>query len=790
MLESQIDDFSPEQWQLPPSPINQILDAPPPPTIFLSPNQQWLVELEQPFLLPIAYLAEKEVPLAGFIVNPKTNAPARHNPYSRMRFKALADSSSKEVMLPDNAQIGFLKWSPDSQKLAFTLTQPTGLELWVVDLDLGVPQRLTEAILNAAYGSPYCWLSDEALVCKFILSDRGEVPVESSVPTGPIVQENLGRTSANRTYTNLLKNPHDEALFTYYLTSTVVKITLNGSQTQLLPPSLIYEAVPSPDGKFILISTIHRPFSYQLPVSRFPICVEVIDQEGKPIYEVADLPLDDLRSIKFDAVRIGRRRISWRSDRAATLSWVEALDGGEPTHDVPFRDVLWELDAPFNTPPRQLWQSEYRFQHIAWGKENLALVWEQWYDNRKQRLWRIDPAVATPPKLIFDRSSEDKYSDPGMPLTVLGPYRYKVLRANSNAIYLSGRGASPEGVYPFLDRLDLDTGEKERLWQCLDPDFEAVVDVLDDQAEMLLTYRQSQVLPPNYFLTNRRDRHRVPITNYQDPAPQLAGIHKEIIQYQRADGVPLSAKLYLPPGYDVSRDGPLPMMFWVYPQEFKDREFAGQMTTAENTFSRPSGASVLFLLTQGYAVLSDPSLPIVGEGDAEPNDTYVEQLIAGTQAAVDYVVGRGIADPNRLGIGGHSYGAFTTVNLLAHTDLFQMGIARSGAYNRTLTTFGFQGEQRNFWEATDTYIEMSPFTHADRVDKPLLLIHGAKDSNPGTYPLQTERLYEALKGLGANVRFCQLPLEDHGYRSREAVAHVIWEMVNWCDRYLKKSHTR
>ncbi len=793
MLESQTDDFYAEQWQSPPSPINQILDAPPPPTIFLSPNQQWLVELEQPFLLPIAYLAEKEVPLAGFIVNPKTNAPARHNPYSRMRFKALADSISKGVMLPENAQIGFLKWSPDSQKLAFTLTQPTGLELWVMDIAEGVPQRLTEPVLNAAYGSPYTWLSNEALVCKFILSNRGEVPVESSVPKGPIVQENLGRTSANRTYTNLLKNPHDEALFNYYLTSTVVKITLDGSQTQLLPPALIYEAVPSPDGQFILVSTIHRPFSYQLPVSRFPIYVEVINQEGKPIYEVADLPLDDLRSIKFDAVRTGRRRISWRSDRAATLFWVEANDGGEPTCDVPFRDVLWELDAPFTTPPRQLWQSEYRFQQISWGKENLALVWEQWYDNRKQRLWRIDPmSGATPPKLIFDRSSEDKYNDPGMPLMVLGPYRYRVLRfsPNSNAIYLSGRGASPEGVYPFLDRLDLDTGETERLWQCVDPDFEIVVDLLDDKAQMLLTSCQSQILPPNYFLTNRSDRHRVPITNYQDPAPQLAEIHKEIIQYQRADGVPLSAKLYLPPGYDVSRDGPLPMMFWVYPQEFKDREFAGQLTTPENTFSRPSGASVLFLLTQGYAVLSNPSLPIVGEGDVEPNDTYVEQLIAGTQAAVDYVVGRGIADPNRLGIGGHSYGAFTTVNLLAHTDIFQMGIARSGAYNRTLTTFGFQGEQRNFWEATDTYIEMSPFTHADRVHKPLLLIHGAKDSNPGTYPVQTERLYEALKGLGANVRFCQLPLEDHGYRSREAVAHVIWEMVNWCDRYLKKSHTR
>ena len=275
------------------------------------------------------------------------------------------------------------------------------------------------------------------------------------------------------------------------------------------------------------------------------------------------------------------------------------------------------------------------------------------------------------------------------------------------------------------------------------------------------------------------------LTNYQDPAPQLAQLQKELVQYQRADGVKLSATLYLPPNYDVNRDGALPCVFWVYPEEFKDREFAGQVTTATNTFSRPMRDSVLFLLTQGYAILSGPTIPIVGEGDTEPNDTYVEQLIAGAEAAVNYVVKRGIADPNRIGIGGHSYGAFTTVNLLAHTNLFKIGIARSGAYNRTLTPFGFQGEQRNYWEAADTYNNMSPFTHANKVKAPLLLIHGEKDSNPGTYPLQTERLYEALKGLGATVRYVVLPYEDHGYRSHEAVGHTLWEMVNWCDKYLK-----
>lgn len=789
-------------WQSPPEPINQILDAPPPPTILLSPNREWMVELEKPLLLPIALLAEVEVPLAGLFINPKTNAPARHSPFGSMRIKAIAFGTapwtiasleiSKTVTLPENAQIGFLKWSPDSQKLAFTLTQATGLELWVVDVADCTTKCLTEPVLNAAYGEPYYWLSDETLICKFIKSNRPEPPSQPAVPPGPLIQENLHGKSPSRTYTNLLQNTHDEALLEYYLSSTLEKVTLDGHRTLLVSSSLIHQAIPSPDSKFILLTTLHRPFSYQVPVSYFPKKIQVIDDVGKLVYEVADLPLFVRRTTKFDEVRTGRRGVSWRCDAQATLSWLEALDEGDPTRNVAKRDALFELDAPFCGIPKQLWQSEYRFHSLAWGKEDVALVWEQWYDTRKERIWRIYPkAPETPPQLLFDRSYEDKYSDPGSTLMTVGPFRYRVLRfaPQGNVIYLSGRGVSPKGVYPFLDSLDLETGETHRLWQCQDPYLEEISYVLDDEAQIVIIRRQSQTQPPNYFLFNRRAHEdancAIALTDYQDPAPQLAGVESELVKYQRSDGVQLSAKLYLPPGYDPTRDGPLPMLFWVYPEEFKDKEFAGQITKSENTFSRPSRTSVLFLLTQGYAILSGPSLPIIGEDDAEPNDTYIEQLIAGAQAAVDYVVGRGIGDRNRIGIAGHSYGAFTTVNLLAHTNLFRIGIARSGAYNRTLTPFGFQGEQRNFWEAQQTYIHMSPFTHAAKVKAPLLLIHGEKDSNAGTYPLQTERLYEALKGLGATVRWVVLPLEDHGYRSREGVAHVLWEMVNWCDKYLK-----
>ncbi|MGB3650267.1 MAG: prolyl oligopeptidase family serine peptidase [Rivularia sp. (in: cyanobacteria)] len=784
-----MNNYSTEQiWQIPPQPIDQILEAAPPPQVRISPDRRWMVELEQSQLVPIALLSEPEVAVAGFRLNPQTNGPARHNTYYSMKIKPVSTENVKIIELPENPRVGFIKWSTDSQKLAFTLTQAAGLELWILYVADGTIQRLTAPVLNAAYGTPYPWLDDDTLICTFVSPNRGEAPTLPNVPRGALIQENLGSKKPTRTYTNLLKNAHDEALFEYYLTSTLEKITLEGNRTQLISPCLINEAIASPDSNFILISTIHKPFSYQVPAARFPKQIYVIDRNGKEIYQVANLPLDEERSIKFDAVRKGRRRTSWRSDTKATLTWVEALDEGDPAIEVAYRDALFTLEAPFTATPTQLWKSEYRFNSVVWGKEDTALVYEKWYDTRRYRTWRIYPNnPETPPKLLFDRSFEDKYNAPGTPLTKLGYHRYQVLRfaPDTQSIYLNGRGASPDGVYPFLDSFNLETQETQRLWQCQDPYYEDIIAVIDDEAQNLITVRQSQTEPPNLMLFSRNDNYTKILTNYQDPAPQLAGIHKELVQYQRADGVQLSAKLYLPSGYNLERDGTLPTIFWVYPEEFKDKEFAGQITTPENTFIRPTRASVLFLLTQGYAVLSGATLPIIGEGDNEPNDTYVEQLIAGAQAAVDYVVERGIADRDRIGIGGHSYGAFTTANLLAHTELFCMGIARSGAYNRTLTPFGFQGEQRNFWEAQQTYIDMSPFTHASQIKAPLLLIHGANDSNTGTYPLQTKRLYEALKGLGAIVRWVELPTEAHGYRSREAVSHVLWEMVNWCDKYLK-----
>lgn len=771
-------------WQAAPAPIDTILATPWTPGVRFSPDRQWMAELERPALPPIAELAQPEVKVAGIKINPATFGPARDYAYTALRLRSTAGGAVREVRLPEGARIGNLDWAADSQRLMFTLTGDDGISLWVMDVGAAAPQQLSGPVLNATYGAPCDWLpDDEGVLCKVVV--RQELPAVSGL-SGPRIEENVGRAAPARTYTNLLSSPHDEALFEHYLTSAVDHFALDGTTTRILAPDLVDELTVSPDGAWMLVRSIHRPFSYHVPVSRFPKRTVVIARDGGKTVEIADLPLADEVPIARGSTRTGRRTIGWRSDAAATLYLVEALDGGDASAEAEKRDRLSLLSAPFIGEPTEIWRSEDRFSSVIWGRDDVALVGEWWFNNRRYRSWRIQPdAPSAAPMLLEDRSYQDAYADPGDPMTALNAHGAWSLRftPDGGAFYREGTGASPEGVYPFLDRVDLETGESERLWRASGDAYEYVVDVLDDDASRFITRRESATEPPNYQLRSMRRRRPRALTRYPDPVPQLAGLDKELVTYTREDGVQLSATLYTPPGWRA-KDGPLPTVFWAYPEEHKDKATASQITRSQHTFSRPYGSSVMFLLTQGYAVVSGPTMPIVGEGETEPNDNYVQQLVWGAEAAVEAMVSRGVADPDRLVIGGHSYGAFTAANLLAHTDLFAAGIARSGAYNRSLTPFGFQSEQRSYWDATEVYITMSPFTHAAKINEPLLMIHGAQDPNSGTYPMQSERMYEALKGLGATVRWVELPYESHGYRSMEAVGHVHWEMSQWLERWV------
>lgn len=782
-------------YQTPPAPIAQILDAPPTPAPSVSPNRQTVALLGRANLPPIAELAEPSLKLAGFRINPRNNAPANSRLawLNALSFQDVTSGKSREVPLPEGMRFFSAGWSPDGASLAFLADAPTGLELWVADVRTATIRRLTGPTISATFGGGYSWLPDSSgLLVRLVPAGRGAAPAAATVPSGPLVQENAGRVAPVRTYQDLLASPGDEALFDYYFTSQLAVQPLAGGEPRLVgEPGIHAGASVSPDGGYILQNRIKRPFSYLVPAALFPTDVVVTDLTGKIVHRVADLPLRDDIPPPFDAVAKGPRAVQWRADAPATLVWAEAQDDGDPRKDVAVRDKVLMLDAPFTAQPRTLIDLKERFGGVDWGRGDLAIVRSQWWKTRHETRYLVNPAAPAAPRVIVDRNYQGRYDDPGDPVTRANAQGRQVIQftPDGKGFFVSGSGASRAGEFPFLDRFDIAGGKATRLWQARAPYYEFVVTLLDDAGDRLLTRRESRTEAPNLYVRKRTGGQPRRITDFKDPAPQFAGVTQQLVAYRRADGVELSGKLYLPAGYDKTRDGPLPLLMWAYPTEFTDAKVAAEVVAADNRFVRPGGASHLFMLTQGYAVLDDPSMPIIGAGGAEANDTYVAQLVASAQAAADAVVAMGVADRDRLAVGGHSYGAFMTANLLAHSDIYRAGVARSGAYNRTLTPFGFQAEQRTYWEAIDTYTEMSPFTQVKKINEPILLIHGEADDNSGTFPIQSERFYAALKGHGANVRYIVLPLEAHGYRGRESVGHTLWEMTRWLDLNVKPPKT-
>jgi dipeptidyl aminopeptidase/acylaminoacyl peptidase len=778
------------KYQIPPEEMVDIVDAPVTPRVIMSPGARILAVLSRPGNPSIADLSAQEFRIAALRIDPATNGPSRLSYMTGIRIKDINAGTERVVNgLPPNPKITNVQWSPDGKFLAFVNTESSGLSLWLVGMETMNANKLTDPVLNGVFrGGSYIWMPDsKSMIYKAVLENRSEMPQKPAVPVGPVVQETAGSQAAIRTYQDLLKTPYDEKLFTYLGSSQLFVVDLNGGRQKLGNPGVITSVNPSPDGSFILVQTIHLPYSYHVPYYRFPFTVEILDKTGKQIKLLADIPLAEEIPKGFDAVRTGPRYFSWRSDAPATVYWVEALDEGDPKKKAELRDQVYYLPAPFKDDPSKGVATQLRFSGITWGKENLAVLHEYWRKTRKSKVSFFDPEnPGTSLKTIFELSSEDRYNNPGYFVTTRNSFGESVLQFGKKKknLYLFGNGASPEGNRPFVDKYNISSGETERLWRSEAPYYESPYSFLDEGKGLLITSRQSASEPPNYFIRSLKSGKLTQLTSFPHPYPQFKDIHKEVVTYKRADGVQLSFELYLPIGYKKG-DGPLPTFLWAYPREYKSASAAGQMSGSPYSFVRISPLSALVMVTQGYAVLNNAAFPIIGEGDKEPNDSFVKQLVANAEAAINKAVEMGVTDRARVAVGGHSYGAFMTANLLAHSDLFAAGIARSGAYNRTLTPFGFQAEPRTYWEAPEIYYTMSPFMHADEVSTPILLIHGMADNNSGTFPIQSERFYSALKGNGATARLVMLPMESHGYRARESVLHMLWEMNNWLDKYVK-----
>ena len=769
------------RYLTPPPEIVDILDAPPIPQVVISPRGDTLALLSRPAMPSIAELAQPMLRLAGYRLSPRTNGPHRRAGITRITLRRIDDGAEQAFDAPRETTLGPVEFSPDGSRLIFTLTRYNGIEVWLMEVATGDARPLSDASINAAWGDPCDWLDENAtVVCTFRASARGAPPTAPEIPAGPNIQEHMAGAAPIRTYQDLLQNAHDDALFEYYFTSQVATIDIaTGRRTAIGRPGLYQQVSASPSGQYFLMVEVERPFSRLVTARSFPKDVTVRNISGELVAPLARLGLAD--AVPIGGVPTGPRRYTWNPTEPHTLVWVEAQDGGDPRRTVPHRDRVLSLNAPFSRAPTEVARTEHRYGGIAWTEDGTALLRETDRRTRRTRTWVL--AGDRQPRTLWDRSTDDRYANAGSPVTRPRPGG-RVIRQTGDAIYLTGAGASPDGDRPFLDRLDLRTFGTERLFRSADDAYEVVATVLSDDGGSVLTRRETRVDPPNYYVRDTGGGSRRAITSFADPAPQLTGIEKTLVTYQRADGVQLSGTLYLPPGY---REGQrVPMVMWAYPREFVDPQLAGQVSGSANRFTAIRGPSHLLLLTQGFAIFDGPTMPIIGQGETA-NDTYVEQLVASAQAAVDTVVELGVTDRDTIGVGGHSYGAFMTANLLAHSDLFQMGIARSGAYNRSLTPFGFQNERRTFWEATDIYAAMSPFFHTDKINEPILLTHGEVDNNAGTFPIQSARMYMALKGHGATVRYVTLPHESHGYASRESVLHTVAEMLNWANTYVKKT---
>jgi dipeptidyl aminopeptidase/acylaminoacyl peptidase len=778
-------------YQKPPQAILDVLNAPSAPQLSVSPKRDLGLVTESPRYPSIAEVSKPMLRLAGMRIDPKTNGIHLAGYAFKASIVNLATGATTPVQAPAGARLSSARWSPDGKQIAVMNTVADGIELWIVNSATGAARKVPGIKLNPLPSSggfggregAMEWLDDsKALLVRTIPANRGAAPPVPAVPAGPNTQETDGKATSAWTFQDLLKTPYDEQLFEYYTTSQPAIVDVATLKATPISKPGIYSSIDaSPDGKYFLVSRIHKPFSYLYTFNSFPTEMSIWDRTGKPVKQIADLPLAE--RVPIEGVRTGPRSVQWNPGGGATIFWAEAMDGGNPKEKVPHRDRIVALSAPFTGEPKEVFKTEQRFQGMrVLENGKLALINDFERLKRFQRTFVVDLAnPSAQAKTIWARNAQDRYKDPGQPVARRGEGG---IRTSGDWVFLNGQGASPEGDRPFLDKMNIATGETQRIWRCDADHFETVVEILDDAGTKLLTRRESPTEPPNYFVRDLTANKEIALTKYADPNPILRRIKVELVKYKRPDGVPLSMRLYLPPDYKPGTR--LPALMWSYPREFGDADTAGQVGGSTKRFTTITGASHLFFLLAGYAVLDDATLPVIGDPETM-NNTYVEQIVAGAKAAIDKAAEMGYVDPDRMVVGGHSYGGFMTANLLAHSDLFKAGLARSGAYNRTLTPFGFQSERRTFWEAQDVYLKMSPFMIANKIKEPILFIHGEADNNAGTHPIQSERMYQAVRGNGGIARLVMLPHESHGYQARESIEHTLWEMLTWSDKYVKNA---
>lgn len=776
-------------YQTPPKEITDLALASPVPVVSIKNEAGWMLTLERNPFPSIEELAQPEYKVAGLRINAKNFSQSRQVNYSKITLTNLKSNKAIALTgLPLQLNIGQIQWNPSDSKIGFTQIGNSRVDLYVIDLKTMKASKVNKQALNVIFGGFY-WLDDNTLIYRTAPGLASQAPQRPLAPSGPIVQENLGKTAPSVTLQDLIKSPYDEKLFEFLATTQLTQ-NKNGVESFLGKPEMYSSISSSPDKNYFLTRIIRKPFSYLVSYYGFPSSMKVLDRNAKTLKNLVDLPSSEVRPTGYDNVQNVPRGFDWRDDVAASITWVEPLDSGLIKKDVPFHDVVKQLDAPFTGTPKNLVSTKMRYAGITWGNADLALLYEVSRAKQTGKVSRLNPSTGEV-EVLYERNTTDAYNDPGTPELTKNQYGKKVLLTvdKGTALLMNNTtGSSPQGDLPFLAKFNIKDKKNEIIWRCKPGSFETVVDVVSPEKLEIITKRETQTEVPTYFRKNLKLRIAdVQLTHFQNPYTAMQGVSKEKITYKRADGIDLSGDLYLPKGYNKEKDGPLPVLIWAYPREFNSAKDAAQLRGSKDKFISVSYGGPIFFVTQGYAVLDNAEMPIVGKDGKRPNDTFVEQLKMNAEAAINKLSDLGVGDRNRVAVGGHSYGAFMTANLLAHTNLFKAGIARSGAYNRTLTPFGFQNEERTYWQAPELYYQMSPFSYADKIKTPVLFIHGEMDDNPGTFPINSERLYNAIKGHGGTSRLVYLPFEAHGYKAKENILHMLWEMNTWLNTYVKNA---
>lgn len=776
-------------YRTPVKEVMELLLAKPTPSVSIDGKAEWMLLSERNSYPTVEELGQPELRVAGLRINPNNFSPSRQNFINNFTLQNIKTGQSIQVQgLPANMLAGNVSWNPSETKIAFTNTTGTRVDLYVIDIAGRRTFKINKQPLNTVLGTSYTWVDDNTIIYKSATQAAANAPKKPITPKGPTIQQNLGKAAPSPTYQDLIKSPYDEQLFEFYATGQLIQ-NKNGVETVLGKPAIVSTFSLSPDKKYMMVRTIRKPFSYLVTANGFPSTITINDLTGKVVKVLAELPSSEGTPSGYDNTQNVPRGFDWRDDEAATITWAKPLDSGLIKKQVEYHDAVYALSAPFTGEAKELFKTKTRYAGTTWGNETLALVQEVLRSKQTIRVSRFNSSTGSL-EVLIERNQTDAYNNPGSPVLTRNKFGRPTIQTTDNGTKIlmnNTTGASAKGDLPFLAKFDLATKKNEIIWRCQEGVYETVNDVIDADKLVLLTRRESQTEVPNYYIKNLVLRVAdKAITNFTNPYPQLEGVKKEKVKYKRADGVDLTGDLYLPKGYNKEKDGPLPLIMWAYPREFNSAADAAQIRGSQYRFTTLSWGSPIFYVTQGYAVLDNAEMPIVATAaDKKPNDDFIAQLKLNAEAAINHLSGLGIADKNRVGVGGHSYGAFMTAHLLAHTNLFKAGIARSGAYNRTLTPFGFQNEERTYWQAPKLYYDMSPFSYADKMKTPILLVHGDSDDNTGTYPINSERLYAAIKGHGGTVRFVFLPYEAHGYRGKENLLHLLWEQQQWLDKYVK-----